>query len=193
MQPCRKRQTIVKRSEGLTILRCINRKCGFNGQEVDAGICERCPVRDVDRKPPCAQTRPPAIGHQEHHDIVPTEDMIRYTDADVREMMREAGMDVKEINEAMDAVQGDIDYPALSMQLWTYKEAVLRWHKAGRPTRTQEEVKAILDNHCKAGPCEWYDPEKGRCKGCGCVVSASSIAIFNKIKMATERCPKGKW
>jgi len=192
MQPCRKRQTIVKRSEGLTILRCINRKCGFHGQEVDEGICSRCPVPDVDRKPPCSHTRPPASESQGGPSIIPTEDMIRYTDADVREMMKEAGMDVNEINEAMDAVQGDVDYPALSMQLWTYKEAVLRWHKAGRPTRTQEEVDQILEGHCK-NQCEWYDPEKGRCKGCGCVVSASSIAIFNKIKMATEQCPKGKW
>jgi len=70
-------------------------------------------------------------------------------------------------------------------------EAVMRWNSAGRPTRTDEEVGRILETICK--PCSWYDPEKKRCRGCGCTVSTSSIAVANKLKMATEKCPRGLW
>jgi hypothetical protein len=78
------------------------------------------------------------------------------------------------------------------MQLWFYKEAIIRWNKAGRPKRSDEEVKELLEGHCKAG-CSWFDPEKGRCKGCGCAVSEGSLAIFNKLRMGTEHCPQEKW
>jgi hypothetical protein len=41
---------------------------------------------------------------------------------------------------------------------------------------------------CKA--CEWWDAQAlkgtGRCKKCGC-------STWAKLRMATERCPIGKW
>lgn len=83
------------------------------------------------------------------------------------------------------------EYPAVSAQAWLYKEALSRWVKAGRPTRTQAEVDSIIENHCTQ--CDWYDKEKKRCRGCGCKVTNSSIAIVNKVKMGTESCPKGLW
>lgn len=83
------------------------------------------------------------------------------------------------------------NYPTMSMQMWLYKEALVRWNKAGRPTRSAEEVDKLLTTHCQ--PCDWYDTDAKRCKGCGCKISSSSVAIFNKLKMATEKCPKGLW
>jgi hypothetical protein len=81
------------------------------------------------------------------------------------------------------------EYPGMSTQLWLYKEALMRWNRAGRPTRSKEEVEQIHEMKCK--PCDWYD--NGRCKGCGCKVTLGAVAVFNKIKMATESCPKGEW
>lgn len=83
------------------------------------------------------------------------------------------------------------NYPAMSMQMWLYKEALVRWNKAGRPVRSAEEVEEIITAHCK--PCDWYDAEAKRCKGCGCKVTTSSVAVFNKAKMLTEHCPKELW
>ena len=68
--------------------------------------------------------------------------------------------------------------------------ALLKWRKAGYPTRTQKEVDRIVDV-CKANECGEYT--NGRCKRCGCCVSHSKIPIINKSRLSTESCPVGKW
>jgi hypothetical protein len=83
------------------------------------------------------------------------------------------------------------EYPNWSIQAWMYTQALLKWKKAGYPERTDEEVKEIHEKHCTK--CEWYDPEKKRCKGCGCRVTDGAVAVVNKIKMATEHCPREIW
>jgi hypothetical protein len=121
-------------------------------------------------------------------------DLINIDDPEIREMIEDAGFDIKEI-ELIQKNLANTDaksYPAVSLQLWSFKEALIKWNKAGRPTRTQEEVEHIHREFC-AVPCEWYDEEAKRCRGCGCKVTTGSIAIFNKVKMATEHCPKDKW
>jgi len=70
-----------------------------------------------------------------------------------------------------------------------YAAAVVKWTKAGCSTREQTEVERIERDLCR--PCAHY--REGRCDKCGCQVTASSIALVNKIKMGTESCPKGKW
>jgi hypothetical protein len=107
--------------------------------------------------------------------------MTEVSDDEVLQMMTDIGMDVEETPE----------YPQLSMQLWTYKEAIIKWMKAGKPVRTEEEVEHVHTTWCV--PCEWYDDKQKRCRGCGCKVTLGSIAILNKIKMGTEHCPKNKW
>jgi hypothetical protein len=83
------------------------------------------------------------------------------------------------------------EYPNWSVQAWLYKEALIRWKKAGYPTRDQDEVDRIHKEHCLG--CDWYDKDKKRCKGCGCRVTDGAVAVVNKIKMATEHCPKELW
>lgn len=189
MQPCNKRQTIVKRSEGLTLYRCINTKCGMHGDNVDEGICSRCPVRSVPHKPPCKspnQERPATAN------VVTVQEMMNFSDEDVKAMMAEVGLEPEDFDHPLvDVELMPPNYPPLSMQMWTYKEALIRWSKAGWPSRTKEEIQEILDTHCHS--CDWYDANQKRCRGCGCKVTESSIAIFNKLKMATEHCPKGLW
>lgn len=169
MIECRKRQKVIKRPEGETRHRCMNKRSTLHGSEVK-DECDTCPVRVATRKKLCPQREPPPIS---------SEELMNVSDEKIREMIADAGLTVEE----------SAEFPPLSLLMWTYKEALLKWQKAGRPKRSQEEVEHIHKTYCK--PCEWYDNE--RCKGCGCKVTVGSIAIFNKLKMATEHCPKGNW
>lgn len=70
-----------------------------------------------------------------------------------------------------------------------WAQALARWTAAGFPVRSQAEVIEIEATHCR--PCEKY--VDGRCQECGCRVSKSRWGVANKLKMATENCPLGKW
>lgn len=69
-----------------------------------------------------------------------------------------------------------------------YSKALVKWGLSGFPVRTDEEVKAF---HAICMECNHQT--EGRCRLCGCRVTKSSLPITNKIKMATEKCPVGKW
>ncbi len=189
MEPCKKRQKVVKRPGNEVRFRCMNNKCSFLGNTVDEDICSRCPVRVVAHKRRCPdrrqQTKKPAVS------VVSTEEMLNISDAEVREMIADAGLDLEEFEREATPEGEAPNYPPLSMQAWFYKEALIRWNKAGRPKRSDEEVQELLDGHCTV--CSWYDPKWKRCKGCGCAISEGSIAIFNKLRMGTEHCPQEKW
>jgi len=191
MIPCDSRQTVVNRSTGLTVLRCINNDSPASGQQVEEEACALCPVRNYVRSecPGCKQATARAL-EETHVETGSSEEVI--------EMLSEAGMDMAlEQFDTEPVAEGELppDYPPMSLQLWLYKEALLKWQRAGRPTRSEEEVKRIHETLCNppGEPCAWYDSEKKRCKGCGCKVSTSSMAVLNKIKMATEHCPLEKW
>lgn len=79
--------------------------------------------------------------------------------------------------------------PGIATKVANYVGAIGRWVKAGRPERTKEEVERIFDTICK--PCQFF--LEGSCRTCGCRVARSGAALLNKIKMATEDCPKKKW
>ena len=72
-----------------------------------------------------------------------------------------------------------------------YAAALAKWLSRGRPRRSPEEVRRIYTEVCTL--CE-YISESGRtCKLCGCRLGLSPNATTNKIVMATESCPVGKW
>jgi len=81
--------------------------------------------------------------------------------------------------------------PGLVRRAISYTEALARWAAAGRPERPAKEVERIFHQHCKT--CKWYDPQKQICRGCGCRVADNGYAVLNKIKMATENCPRDVW
>lgn len=180
MKPCRKRQKVVKRPSNETRFRCLHKQSAMNGQEVNEDICASCPVRVFLENAPCKK---PA----------PTSERVDLSNVEVKQMIEDAGLKEEEFDDRplVNSSSEPPNYPPMSMQLWAYKEALLKWQKAGRPTRSQEEVDRIHEQYCSK--CDWYDKEKKRCKGCGCKVTSSSMAVFNKIKMATEHCPKGLW
>lgn len=72
-----------------------------------------------------------------------------------------------------------------------YFGAVRRWVAHGRPTRSATEIEALFEEHCSK--CKRYDPVKHSCKNCGCVVSTDSTPLKNKLAMATEPCPLGRF
>ena len=81
--------------------------------------------------------------------------------------------------------------PGLVRRALSYTEALARWTAAGQPERSDKDVERIFHQHCK--PCSWFDPERQICRGCGCRVAENGYAVLNKIKMATENCPRDFW
>lgn len=94
--------------------------------------------------------------------------------------------------------------PNALQQVTNYQRAIRRWMKAGRPERSEAEALAIFEGHCQS--CDMLN--KGTCthKECGCTVRGTSstlvkighamgvpAALTNKLRMATESCPLGKW
>jgi hypothetical protein len=71
----------------------------------------------------------------------------------------------------------------------TWAEAVAEWIVAGRPVRHDAEIQNIYKVFCTTCPLF----HKDSCRGCDCNVRSEGWAIFNKIKMATEHCPRGYW
>lgn len=72
--------------------------------------------------------------------------------------------------------------------------AYKRWVMAGRPVRSPERIAEIFDTLCK--PCEFFKPTRnpndGSCEKCGCSLKRRG-KLMNKIRLASESCPAGKW
>jgi hypothetical protein len=85
--------------------------------------------------------------------------------------------------------------PGMIRRIMTWTEAIAGWIAAGRPERSDAEVKEIFNKFCNkpSKPCSWYDPDRKLCKGCGCNVSENGQPALNKIKMATQHCPQNLW
>ena len=80
---------------------------------------------------------------------------------------------------------------AVKRRVVSYAKAVGRWAADGRPVRDDVEVRRIFETVCR--PCDRFDARRETCKVCGCRVRKSGSALVNKIRMATEHCPEGKW
>jgi len=79
----------------------------------------------------------------------------------------------------------------MRLRILTYAGAVAEWTAAGCPTRSPEETEAIFRTFCRS--CLLYNKPLRQCRECGCRVAPTGMAAFNKIKMATQHCPKGRW
>jgi hypothetical protein len=73
-------------------------------------------------------------------------------------------------------------------QVTNYFRAVSNWIGHGMPVRPDEEVARI---YAICRECEHFIDQ--HCALCGCRVDATASAWRNKIRMATEKCPIGKW
>jgi hypothetical protein len=95
-------------------------------------------------------------------------------------------------------------------RLFHYSNALQSWISAGRPVRSDDQVHHIFETFCK--PCSKFNGKI--CAVCGCntaspedrgivsqiagrlgfkSVDDAVLAMTNKLYMATESCPIGKW
>lgn len=70
---------------------------------------------------------------------------------------------------------------------WNFASAMIKWAAAGCPVRTKLRIEEILAI-CKKCP----ELEGRVCKKCGCQCHEKE-QLLNKIALATEKCPLGKW
>jgi hypothetical protein len=77
--------------------------------------------------------------------------------------------------------------PTLPQQAASLGKALVNWTSSGF-TATPPDILATRESTCRA--CTEWDAaalnNTGRCRKCGC-------STWAKIRMATERCPLGKW
>ena len=70
---------------------------------------------------------------------------------------------------------------------WNFAAAMARWTLAGMPRRTQAEIEERLAI-CQACP----SLQNNHCIKCGCACVEQN-RLVNKLALATEKCPEGKW
>jgi len=75
-------------------------------------------------------------------------------------------------------------------RFFNWRRAQKTWEDAGKPERSPEEVERIVAI-CEA--CDAYNHKTKQCGVCGCLCRKKGMARFNKPRMATEHCPRGKW
>lgn len=80
--------------------------------------------------------------------------------------------------------------PTLAQQAVHYISAVAGHITGGLRSRTDDEVDRLLEI-CRG--CEHFLPESSSCGVCGCRCNRSASAWVNKLRMVTQKCPKGKW
>lgn len=190
MRECRKRQ--VERRGGETIHRCINKKADAYRQPVDASICDSCPVRVMLKQAGEGQKGKKKVA-------LPVVDTSDYPTCEFRfkhphEPKPMCGVTGLETNlEICRRCTKDekMATPNLLEKVVSYSAAVRKWVAAGRPERTQEEIESIFNEHCNR--CEMFDKVKKICNSCGCPSNTDQPAIRNKLKMATEACPLGRF
>lgn len=85
----------------------------------------------------------------------------------------------------------EINDPTIVEKTKHITKALTRWALSGFRCRTDEQIAAIYRDHCLR--CGFRDPGADACRLCSCKVRTEGIAVRNKLKMATESCPRGKW
>jgi hypothetical protein len=83
--------------------------------------------------------------------------------------------------------QEDTQYPSIKTMAKTAASSTANWIKSGAKI-VDEETLNKRKEVCRT--CEFWNSEAlggtGRCKKCGC-------STWAKLRMATEKCPIGKW
>jgi hypothetical protein len=79
------------------------------------------------------------------------------------------------------------NFPPVMIQAWNFGSAFVKWLGAGRPVRSKRQIASRL-KICKSCPFL----ENQRCTRCGCYC-VETEQLINKLALATEKCPEGKW
>lgn len=158
--------------------RCLNQQSSYPLQVVDDQQCAACPVRIG---PPAPRPTPELI-------------VLRPDGYPPCAYRSGSGCSVTGLPVTQEICGGCVkeavtEEAGLGEKMANYFNAIRKWVAAGRPTRTDAEVKNLYENHCKS--CR-LNSGTG-CKKCGCAVKEDGFPFDNKLKMATERCPLGRW
>jgi hypothetical protein len=184
MTCCTKKQ-IENKKDGTQLERCVNNKAKSFLAVVNNDVCGMCPVRAA-----CAGEKPPQGRYVEHIAGYPL-CHYRHTNPDGKHICQVTGLEVdREICNRCDEETRD-RVAKLPDKLKGYAAAIKRWVAAGRPTRSEEDQKRILEEHCHK--CEKYDREKDACMNCGCSLAQTGNPLTSKLAMGTESCPLGRW
>lgn len=187
MKSCRKRQ--VELRDGEETYRCVNKKADAYKNTVDASICDVCPVRRAMRE--AAEKPKPKPGQ------LPIVDTNSWASCEFRFKKGEqptcgvTGLGVDKEICGRCAKDSYNETPNMLKKIMNYSAAVRRWFAAGRPERTEAEIKEIFETHCSK--CSMFDKQRQVCNSCGCPASKEQPAIRNKLRMATEECPLGRF
>lgn len=189
MKDCRKRQ--VERRGDEVSHRCVNKKADAYRTSVDASICDVCPVRVA-----MQQAKQKQVSGKNLSEL-PVIEIGDYPSCEFRVGKPEGkycGVTNLPVNPEIctRCVKDDKTATAtFGQKAVNYLTAVRRWVAAGRPERTDEEIQEIYDNHCSG--CSMFDKERQVCNSCGCPASKNQPALRNKLRMATEECPLGRF
>lgn len=184
MKSCRKRQ--VERRGDEVLHRCINKNAEAHKNPVDASICNVCPVRRAmsesnKRKQPPGQLP-----------VIQTDGWatceFRYRQG-AEPTCGVTGLGVTKEICGRCAKETKDETPNMLQKVMNYSAAVRRWVAAGRPERTDAEIEKIYNEHCSG--CSLF--VNGVCNSCGCPASKDQPALRNKLRMATEECPLGRF
>lgn len=185
MKECRKRQ--VERRGDEKVERCINKNADAYRTVVDSSICDSCPVRVfIERK----KKRGKQLGD------LPIIETGNYPSCEFRTGRAEKRCGVTDLPVDPDkcnrcAKESKMETAKLLEKPMNYLAAVRKWFAAGKPERTDEEIKEIYEKHCSG--CRMFDKERQVCNSCGCPASTTQPALRNKLRMATEECPLGQF
>lgn len=192
MVDCKKQQREVH--SGKKKVRCIHREADTFMEIVQPGQCEGCPLAILREE----QTR---SGRKKFKPNQPAVEPIgedgypscpfRYKGADgtTKCSITSLGVTPEICKRCDDGVKSH--EATTTEKVKNYFGAIRRWHALGKPTRSPEEIEKLFEENCKG--CDRYDNEKHACKNCGCSVSTKSSPLANKLAMASEHCPLGRF
>ncbi len=191
MVDCKKQQKEVV--NGLHQIRCIHPEAETYRQVVPSAICEACPLVQL-RVKTCKERSKPTSIKLGQLPIIEIEGNV-YPECPFRyggsPQCSITGLPVTpEICNRCEAETREHS-ASFGESVKNYFGAVRRWVASGRPTRSEKEIEQLFNEHCKG--CDRYDPVKHACKSCGCQVSVDSSPLSNKLAMATEHCPIGRF
>lgn len=188
MKECRKRQ--VERRKGEVVHRCINRQADHYRQPVDASACNSCPVRvlleKAHKKAP-TKVQLPVVDTSDY----PTCEFRFKNPNDQTPMCGVTGLKTDKDICTRCAKDSKMETARLIDKVMNYQAAVRKWVGAGRPERTDAEIEQIYEEHCSG--CSMFDKERQVCNSCGCPANKHQPALRNKLRMATEACPLGRF
>jgi hypothetical protein len=187
---CTKRQS--ETIKGVKQHRCINNASSFFTLPVVESQCSSCPVAVLMRdRRPCSEKleQAPLIANPISPPGFPACTERRADGSEYKCGVTGLPVDPEICNRCNRETHAEVQ--GLGSKMFGYFDAIRRWIAAGRPVRSDEEVERIFTNECLK--CDRFDAETQTCNSCGCALKMAGTPLTNKIKMASERCPLGRW